>query len=176
MTIKNGLYILCAAAALQGGVANAAGIGDLDGYIGGGIGSASIDDSRPSASASDASSLLIMRVGVYLSDYLSVEMRSGVNAGSGSKVEARNVVGFYLKPEVAVSDSLAFNAALGWGGVVYRRASGSRSRGGSASYGIGARYMVSDNLALTFDATRANKEKTIHADTYVVGLSYDFTL
>ena len=176
MTIRKGFYILGAAAVLQGGVTNAAGMGDLDGYIGGAIGSASIDDSRPGASASDTSSLLIMRVGVYLNDYLSLEMRSGVDAGSGGKVQARNVVGFYLKPEVAVTDSLAFNASVGWGGVVYRRASGGQTRGGSASYGVGARYLLSDNLALTFDATRANEEKTIRADTFVVGLSYDFTL
>ncbi len=177
--MKNGMAMILAGLLITPGFvnkANASEDADLNVFLGGGYGVANVDDSSPSSGGNSSSDLLMMRVGVRVADFLSVEMRTGVNPRSGDGLDASNVVAFYAKPEIAVSDRLVLNAVVGYGGVRYERAGGSHTKGSSVSYGIGGQYYIDESLSVTVDFARADEEDTISADTVVVGLSYDFSI
>ncbi len=151
---------------------------DLNVFLGGGLGSASVGTSGASSDPGASTSVLMLRAGVRLNDILSLEMRTGVAPGTSNAndVEAKNIVAFYAKPEIAISDRLLLNAAIGYGGVRYETANGGHTKGSSLSYSIGGEYFFTENASVTFDYARANEEKTTNADTIVIGLDYNFTL
>ncbi len=146
-------------------------------YIGASYGAADVKDSTASSNEPNPD-LLVIRIGTHMHKNLSVELRGGINPGirdTGS-LGVSTVYALYLKPEITVANDLTLNLPLGYGAVKYNDGSGSRTRGESFSFGLGAEYLINNNVAVVADMAMANKEKSLTINTFTIGVNYFFDL
>ena len=150
----------------------------LQSYVGGSYGLTDVLDDNFSGSNDPNPDIMIFRAGVHLSNYVSLELRGGVNLGlhdtGNSKIS--NLYGFYLKPEMPLSNTFSVNFVAGYGAMQYQNENSVKSRGDSFSYGVGLSWLLFENTALTADFARVFDEKDLSVDTFVVGASYFFEM
>lgn len=158
--------------------ATASSMDELHTFIGASYGLGDANEKSSSLTNEPNPDLMIARAGVYLTDYLSVEVRAGFNPSfhDTGKVEIRNLSAFYIKPEIPVSDNVSFNAVLGYGAAIYTNENGDSSKGDSLSFGVGGKFYLDQATALTVDFARTQHENSLTIDSYVIGVSYDFVM
>jgi opacity protein-like surface antigen len=147
-------------------------------YIGVSYGAADVNDDNAAGSNEPNPDLFIGRIGTHLHNNFSIELRGGINPGirdTGS-LGVKNVFALYLKPEITVANGLTVNLPFGYGAIKYDNGSGSNSQGESFSFGLGAEYLMNDNVALTADMVMADKEDSLTINTFTLGINYFFDL
>lgn len=132
--------------------------------------------------------LLSARLGTFLTDNLSAEVRIGTGVKDHSEydstlatkftVEADQLIGAYLRGGVFVSPSVYPYVIVGYSQLDYTVSIdglGSMSDDESGtSLGLGIEFFVGKNLGLTLEAMRLLDEEDIELDAITLGLSARF--
>lgn len=130
---------------------------------------------------SDFNSLgLRLVAGMKLDDYLAVELHGatgGSDSNYGLDIELDYLVGGFLKGIVPLGESARLFGLLGYSEVKITASGYGLSESGrddDISFGAGAEFDVSDNLAISADITRYLSKSDYDLDAYSVGLRYRF--
>ena len=161
---------------LAAGSVQAEGWGGIRSYMGASYGLADVLDDDFSGSNDPDPDIMIFRAGVYLNDYLGIEVRGGGFLGihDAGDVEINNLYEVYLKPEMPLSDTFSMNFVAGYGSIYYKDEYSVKTRHDGFSYGIGATWLVYHQVALTADFAKAADKSNFSVGTFVVGGSYYF--
>lgn len=147
-------------------------------YVGGQVGYGAQKSELSDAIGGDKKDLETVigsiKAGYDFNDYLGAEVRvSGVDKDS-TGIKADYLASAYVKGMVPVSDSISLYGLVGATSVQMDKKVYGKDSIASASYGIGARYAMTDNVGINLEATQVSSHKDYELGGVSLGVDYKF--
>lgn len=149
-------------------------------YVGGQVGVGEQKNQATDLAGTDKKDLSTavgsIKVGYDFNDYIGAEVRvSGVNERS-SEIESTFQTSAYVKGMVPVSESVSLYGLLGAtsASMEYDKNTSDKKQLNSMSYGIGARYAVTEKVGLNLELNQISSHKDYELSALTIGVDYKF--